>query len=63
MAMEGGCFVMTATQILTAKNVKRANVEGYFYAQVPGGGCVQIAIVPYVGVNVCCVGRCIIQIS
>lgn len=29
---------MTATQILTAKNVKRANVEGYFYAQVPGGG-------------------------
>ncbi|PSN73808.1 carbon-nitrogen hydrolase [Corynespora cassiicola Philippines] len=38
MAMEGACFVMTATQILTEKNKKKCLLEDYDYARAPGGG-------------------------
>lgn len=38
MAMEGACFVMTATQILTEKNKKKCLLENYDYARAPGGG-------------------------
>lgn len=38
LAMEGACFVVVATQILTEKNRKKCLLEGYEYARTPGGG-------------------------
>ncbi|KAK6369669.1 hypothetical protein LTS17_009575 [Exophiala oligosperma] len=38
MAMEGACFVMTATQIMTEKNAKKCLVDNYPYIRTPGGG-------------------------
>ncbi|EOD47008.1 putative aliphatic nitrilase protein [Neofusicoccum parvum] len=38
MAIEGACFVMIASQILTEKNRDRCRLKDFVYAQTPGGG-------------------------
>lgn len=38
MAMEGACFVMIATQILTEKSKERTRLGQWGYAKAPGGG-------------------------
>ncbi|EXJ93640.1 hypothetical protein A1O1_02032 [Capronia coronata CBS 617.96] len=42
LAMEGACFVMMATQLMTEKNRKKCLVENYPYARTPGGGFAMI---------------------
>jgi predicted amidohydrolase len=36
--MEGACFVLLASQILTEENIEKANVKGFDYTKNGGGG-------------------------
>lgn len=36
--MEGACFVLIASQVVSAEAAKRTNIEGFDYAKLPGGG-------------------------
>ncbi|KAI5242543.1 hypothetical protein E4T43_04760 [Aureobasidium subglaciale] len=38
IAMEGACFVLLCSQIMTPGNEKKNNVEGFEYVKTPGGG-------------------------
>ncbi|KAF5638078.1 aliphatic nitrilase [Fusarium sp. NRRL 52700] len=38
VSMEGACFVLLASQIMTEENHKKANVDGYDYTKKSGGG-------------------------
>ncbi|RDW87944.1 putative aliphatic nitrilase protein [Coleophoma crateriformis] len=38
MAMEGACFVMVCTQILTEKNREKNQLKDFVYAKTPSGG-------------------------
>ncbi|TPX13574.1 uncharacterized protein E0L32_006045 [Thyridium curvatum] len=42
MAMEGACFVMVCTQILTEKNREKNRLQGFGYARTPSGGFTMI---------------------
>ncbi|KAF5239066.1 hypothetical protein ACHAO7_011090 [Fusarium culmorum] len=42
VSMEGACFVILSSQILTAENFEKANVKGFDYAKNGGGGFTMI---------------------
>ena len=38
MAMEGACFVLVCSQVLSQAGKERSRIEGFDYAKTPGGG-------------------------
>ncbi|KAF2793030.1 carbon-nitrogen hydrolase [Melanomma pulvis-pyrius CBS 109.77] len=42
MAMEGACFVMVCTQVLTEKNREKTRLQDFGYARTPSGGFTMI---------------------
>jgi nitrilase len=42
MAMEGACFVLVCTQVLTEENKEKTKMVGVPFAKAPGGGFAMI---------------------